>query len=239
MFHASRLVLATSILMLASVAPTPRDFRTPSAVLVVQVADAATNGFIADAQVRLPTIGRIARTRWDGEVQFDNLDNGKYRIEVRAIGYAPGNVDVALIGDTLPVFFSLERVSTTLDTVRVRAERASRTLREFEERRRRKIGRFFTDSALTDNRAKGLQLMLATEVPGMTVAGKTVARGNCRVDFFVDGFQLREVDLDALLIDDFAAMEVYSDVEVPVQYKPMGRPNQPVACTVVLLWTKW
>src|SRR5262245_6030227 len=83
-----------------------------SSVLVVQVADATTNGFIADAQVRIPTIGRMARTRWDGEVQFENLDKGKYRIEVRAIGYAPGDVDVALIGDTLPVFFSLERVST-------------------------------------------------------------------------------------------------------------------------------
>jgi len=214
-----------------------------SSVLVVQVADAATNGFVADAQVRIPNVGRIARTRWDGEVQFDNLDNGKYRIEVRAIGYAPGNVDVALTGDTLPVFFSLERVSTTLDTVRVRGERVSANLREFEDRRRHKIGRFFTDSALTDNRAKGLQLMLVTQVPGFQVfnRGQTrgVRRGTCGVNFFVDGFRLREVDLDALLLDDFAAMEVYTDVEVPVQYKPMGGPNEPPACAVVLLWTRW
>src|SRR5262245_27370051 len=187
MFRASRLVLVPGCLVLAA-AGTPRDSRTARAVLVVQVADAATNGFIADAQVRIPTVGRIARTRWDGEVQFDNLDNGKYRIEVRAIGYAPGEVDVALTGDTLPVFFSLERVSTTLDTVRVRAERTSRNLREFEERRQHKIGRFFTDSALIDNRAKGLQLMLATQVPGFQVfnRGTTrgVRRGTCPVNFF-------------------------------------------------------
>jgi hypothetical protein len=229
---------ATGLTLLIATSPAPH-----STVLVVQVADATTNGFVADAQVRIPTIGRIARTHWDGEAQFDNLDNGKYRIEVRAIGYAPANVDVALIGDTLPVFFSLERVSATLDTVRVRGERTSANLREFEDRRRHKIGRFFTDSALTDNRAKGLQLMLVTQVPGFQVfnRGQTrgVTRGTCSVNFFVDGFRLREVDLDALLLDNFAAMEVYTDVEVPVQYKPMGRPNEPPACAIVLLWSKW
>jgi hypothetical protein len=239
MFRASRFVLVPSCLLLAAAGAGPRESRATT-VLVVQVADAATNGFIADAQVRVPTIGRIARTRWDGEAQFDNLENGKYHIEVRAIGYAPGNVDVALTGDTLPVFFSLERVSTTLDTVRVRAAGTSRNLREFEERRRQHIGRFFTDSALADNRAKGLQLMLATQVPGMSVFRGTVTRGDCPVNFFVDGFQLREVNLDALLLDDFAAMEVYTDVEVPVQYKPKGRaPIERLACAVVLLWTKW
>ena len=239
MFRASRLVLVPSCLLLAAAGTGERDSRATT-VLVVQVADAATNGFIADAQVRIPTIGRVARTRWDGEVQFNNLDNGKYRIEVRAIGYAPANVDVALIGDTLPVFFSLERVSTTLDTVRVRAAGTPRNLKEFEERRRQHIGRFFTDSALVDNRPKGLQLMLATQIPGFQVYKRTVTRGTCPVNFFVDGFQLREVDLDALLLDDFAAMEVYSDVEVPVQYKPKGRaPIERLACAVVLLWTKW
>lgn len=93
-----------------------------STVLVVQVADAATNGFIADAQVRLPSIGRVARTRWDGEVQFDGLTNGKYRIEVRAIGYAPGNVTVALIGDTRR-FFSASSECLRLSTLCASARR--------------------------------------------------------------------------------------------------------------------
>jgi hypothetical protein len=244
--------------MLAAAATAPRDSRAAKAVLVVQVADARTNGFIADAQVRIPTIGRIARTRWDGEVQFDNLDNGKYRIEVRAIGYEPGNVDVALIGDTLPVFFSLDRLSTTLDTVRVRAERVSRNLREFEERRRHKLGRFFTDSALMDNRATGLKWMLAMQIPGLRVSGNGVVSGEtggipCSVAFWVDGFlvtpmpdgpigskgladvrQKQVLDLEPLRLEEFAGMEVYSSVETPPQYRPSG-----MFCKVVLLWTKW
>ena len=233
MFRVARLVLVPSCLMLALAGTGPRD-SLATTVLVVQVADATTNGFVTDAQVRLPTIGRVARTRWDGEVQFANLDNGKYRIEVRAIGYAPGNVDVALTGDTLPVFFSLERVPATLDTIRIRAERTSRYLREFEERRKRHIGRFFTDSTLMDRRAEGLRMMLASVIPGFTISGNEGRAGGCRVNFFLDGFRISDLDLDALLLDTLAGMEVYTEIEAPVQYKAMSG-----TCRVVLLWTKW
>jgi len=263
MVRASRLVLVPSCLMLAAAGSAPRDSLPPKTVLVVQVADATTNGFIADAQVRLPAIGRIERTRWNGEVQFDNLVNGKYRIEVRAIGYEPGDVDVALVGDTLPVFFSLERIST-LDTVRVRAERTSRNLREFEERRSHKIGRFFTDSALIENRAKGLRAMLVTEVPGMRASdngvvsdemGVDLKGSGCPVYFWVDGVLVtpmpagpvdprdkglvgvrrkQVLDLETFRLRDFAAMEVYSRLEAPPQFRPLEQ-----FCKVVVLWSKW
>lgn len=210
-----------------------------SSVLVVQVADAATNGFVADAQVRLPAVGRIARTRWDGEVQFDNLANGKYRIEVRAIGYAPGNVDVALVGDTLPVFFRLERVAATLDTVTVRAERRIRGLREFEERRASGLGRYFTDSTLADHRAQGLQLFLANQVPGLRVTRRgIVSSGECGVLFFLDGFRLKEINMDAIRLDDLAGLEAYTLSTAPPQYKPPYDAGNPY-CRVILLWSKW
>ena len=241
-----------------------RDARIANTVLVVQVADAATNGFIADAQVRVPSVGRVARTRWDGVVQFGDLANGKYRIEVRAIGYAPGNVTIALIGDTLPVFFSLERVSASLDTVRVRAETSPRNLREFEDRRRHNIGRFFTDSTLTEHRAQGLQAFLATNVPGVfttcfsgggcTLTAKNAER-DCAMLVYLDGFSLgptiapryslargmspsthpREpIEFDTFRLEELAGIEVYSRTDAPPQYKPAGD-----YCKVVLLWSKW
>ena len=123
---------------------------------------------------------------------------------------------------------------TTLDTVRVRAERTPRHLREFEERRKHNIGRFFTDSALMESRAKGLRMMLSTLVPGLTIIGNDIRVGSCRVNLYLDDFQIREVDLDALLVETLAAMEVYRDVEVPVRYKPMSG-----TCAVILLWSKW
>jgi len=263
MFRASRLVLVPSCLMLAAAGTATRDWRAARTVLVVQVADATTNGFIADAQVRLPTIGRVARTRWDGEVQFDNLDNGKYRIEVRAIGYAPGETTIALIGDTLPVFFSLERISTALDTVRVRAETTPRNLREFETRRRHNIGRFFTDSVIAEHRAQGLQLFLATRVPGLfysctksfcTLVAKNAER-DCAVLMYLDGFKLGvtigpryslaptmqpnvslqdPIEFDKFRLEELAGIEVYSRTDAPPQYRPSGD-----YCKVVLLWSKW
>lgn len=213
-------------------------------VLVVQAGDAVTGAFIADAQVRLPSVRRVGRTKWDGEVHFDGIENGRYRIEVRAIGYAPGNVDVQVTGDTVPVHFQLERVSPTLDTVHVRAETLLRGLREFEDRSKNGLGRFFTDSALIEHRSLGLRMLLATRIPGLRVLGTGVISGNsCEVNFYFDGFALKEprdlryrrvIDLDGLPLRDFAGVEVYSEATVPAQYKPRNG-----ACVTVLLWTKW
>jgi hypothetical protein len=72
-------------------------------VLVVQVGDATTGSFIANAQVRLPSGGRVAPTRWNGEVSFGGLAPGRYRVQVPAIGYAPGDIDLRVEGDTAAV----------------------------------------------------------------------------------------------------------------------------------------
>jgi hypothetical protein len=229
---------ATAALFTAS---TPPARATGS--LVVQVGDAVTGAFIAGAQVQLPSAGIVARTRWDGEVRFDGLKSGRYRIDVRAIGYASGTVDVALTGDTLPVHFRLAPVSTSLDTVRVKATTLARGLGEFEARRKHGIGRFFTDSALFEHRSLGMQVLLATRIPGITALGSGVSGERCAVNFYLDGFRLTEppdlryprvLDLGGFRLEEFSGIEVYSEATVPVQYKPANG-----ACAVVLLWTKW
>lgn len=231
--------LACAVLAAAGPRPTP----SAATILIVSVGDAANGAFIADAQVRLPSAGRVSRTRWDGEARFAGLASGRYHVEVRAIGYAPGDIDMPVTGDSASVLFNLERITTALDTVRVVAggtTRAARGLKEFEERRQAGIGRFFTDSSLVEHRAQGLQMFLATRVPGlMTVRGRMgfghgVSAGGCSVLFFLDGFKLTDVDLDAIPLEHLAGIESYTRVEAPVQYKPLGD-----YCKVILLWTKW
>lgn len=244
--------LAAAIALAFATAPGPRE-----SVLIVHVTDAVTKALIVDAEVRLAPVSRVARTDSAGDAQFGDLLKGNYRIEARAIGYAPAEMTVELGGDKLRISVSLDRISLALDTVRVRAERTSRNLREFEERRRHHIGRFFTDSALIDNRAKGLKVMLATQIPGLMVAGNGVisgeATGGCPVYFWIDGFlvtpmpggpigpnglrgvrEQQVLDLEPLRLEEFAGMEVYSRLEAPPQYRP---PEQ--FCKVVLLWSKW
>jgi len=65
--------------------------RTPYTTLIVSVGDAMNGAFIADAEVRLPSLGRTARTKWDGEASFAGLSPGQYRVQVRAVGYAPAD----------------------------------------------------------------------------------------------------------------------------------------------------
>jgi hypothetical protein len=239
--------------------------RAPSTgVLIVQTGDAATGAFIADAQVRLSSVGRTERTRWNGETSFGGLANGRYHVEVRAIGYAPGDLDVQMTGDTVALHFDLERLSVQLDTVRVRGEATVRYLKEFDARRKLGIGRFFTDSVLTAHREQGLRMFLSSRVPGLVVWGNGVLarRGFkdlkaykelCAVLFHIDGHvftpppagavhdgrlqtvrDTQTVDLDEFRMEDFAAIEVYMRAEAPPQYRPLGD-----YCTVVLLWSKW
>jgi len=221
-----RLGAALACAALAAAGPRP----TPSAttILIVSVGDAANGAYIADAQVRLPSAGRVSRTAWNGEARFTGLPSARYHIEVRAIGYAPGDIDMPVTGDSASVLFSLERITTALDTVRVvaaQATRAARGLKEFEERRQAGIGRFFTDTALIEHRAQGLRLFLAARVPGLN---------SCPVSYYLDGFKLTKFDFDAFHLEDLAGIEVYSRISAPVQYKPLGD-----YCKVILLWTKW
>src|SRR5215212_4000962 len=92
----------------ASVTGAPRDAARPvsqSTVLVVSVGQVGTGAFIADAQVRLPSIGRVMRSQWNGEARFTGLSEGRYRIQVRAIGYAPADIEMPVSGDSAGIHF--------------------------------------------------------------------------------------------------------------------------------------
>ena len=225
-----------------------------TSVLLVSVGDAKSGAFIADAQVRIPSLSRVARTKWDGEARFDDLREGRYRIQVRAIGYAPGDIDLEVKGDTASLHFELEKITPTLDTIRVTATRGERNLDEFETRRRQNLGRFVTDSTLQAEHAKGLQLILISHIPGLKVVGRGVkamepqvtgkrSGDGCPVLIYVDGFKYREPDpttrdtqvddLGAINFDEVAAVEAHSLSTVPAQYKTLGD-----YCKVVLIWTK-
>jgi hypothetical protein len=170
--------------------------------LVVTVGDAAGGAFIADAEVRLPTLGRTARTGWNGEARFGGLSDGEYRIQVRALGYAPGDFDARVTGDTVAVHFAMERIGAVLDTVRVSDTKPSLRLAEFERRRSMGIGRFLTDSMLADDKTRSLQYVLATRFPGFSVKEKGIIStqpsglmgdNECPVLIYLDGMQLESV----------------------------------------------
>ena len=122
---------------------------TSSSLLIVSVGEVGTGAFIKDAEVRLTPLKRTVRTKWNGEARFGDLDRGQIHIQVRAIGYAPGDIDVQVAGDSLEVHFELERTATALDTVRVsEAAKVPMYLKEFETRRSQNVGGKFQVTSL-------------------------------------------------------------------------------------------
>jgi hypothetical protein len=215
-----------------------------STVLVITVADAVNGAMIADAQVRLPTLGRLERTKWNGEAQFSGLASGTYRIQVKALGYAPGDIDLPVKGDTIGIHFELERVSTALDTVRIVEAAPLRGMKEFENRRRMGLGRFMTDSALRDERTHDLRYVLTTRFPGITTTPhgeRLVGMDGCNILMYLDGYKLAmkpkdAIDLHLIRTNDLAGIEVYSLASAPVQYRPT---TDGFYCKVILLWSRW
>jgi hypothetical protein len=197
------LALFAALAPLVFAAPkTPAGDSAPASVLVVSVGEVATGKFIADADVRLPSLNRSTRTRWDGEAHFAGLSNGRYRVQVRAVGFAPGDIEVEVAGDTMAVHFELERLPTALDTVRVDAAKPNLHMEAFETRRREGIGRFLTHAQLVDDRTQSLQWVLSTRFPGIQVKEKGIISmqpsglagdNECPVLLYLDGMQLEKV----------------------------------------------
>jgi hypothetical protein len=192
------LMVCLCVVLMAAVSSPPA-----TTTLIVSVGDAGSGAFVVDAEVKLTTIKRSVRTKWDGEARFRDLDRGKYHVQVRAIGFAPGDIDIQVSGDSMGIHFALERIPPTLDTVRVDAERVSLRLAAFETRRSAGIGRFMTDSMLRDDRTRSVQTVLATRFAGLQMKDNGVismqpsgirADNECPVLVYLDGMQMENVD---------------------------------------------
>jgi hypothetical protein len=239
----TRTVLAALAIGIAStVAWTP----TPSSLLIVSVGEVGTGAFIKDAEVRLVQLKRSVRTHWDGEARFRDIDPGRIHVQVRAIGFAPGDIDVLVTGDSLEVHFELERTATALDTVRVsEAAKVPMYLNEFETRRSQNVGgKFLTDSVLQYEKLNSLQTVLATRFPGIKVFGGGImsmepsgimGQMDCPVLLYLDGHNFNQAgrSLQEIRPDELIGIEYYSRTFAPVQYKPVGN-----YCKVILMWTR-
>lgn len=252
MFRSAFAVLSTALVALTFAVPSVAIAQKHA--LIVSVADAANGRPLEGAQVRLVETGRLSRADWIGEVKFSDVSAGTHVVQVRIVGYAPGEIKVFVAGDSTGAVFMLEPTATQTDTVRVvaAAKSASPKLFEFESHRTMGIARIVSDSVLNKLEPDRLSLTLATHFPGLFLkyvgAHTTVksfrgfSSSECGVKMFLDGLPMGQDLYETLNPRDLAGVEYYPIASAPPQYRfaaaPISSPGAANACVILLFWSK-
>lgn len=196
---------------------------------------------IAGSTVSILQTSVQVETTTSGRFRILQIPAGQYLIVVRKVGFRPasGIIEVGE-GETLKLTYTLDRVLTTLDTMRVVEQRVSFKLAEFEQRRRLGEGHFITQDDI-ERRSAPFTTDLVRGVLGFQVVVKkgtpliVSMRAGCTPDWYVDGIrQFRppsETDLPSP--KEIAGLELYSGpASAPLVYGKVS------TCGLLLIWTR-
>lgn len=211
-------------------------------VLHATVADATTGVFLLDAEVTVNPLGLKGTTDFSGDARFSRVPRGVYTVHARRIGYQPLATELRLSGrDSLEVVLLLQPMTQELATVTVEGTPSSPFLKEFEQRRRQGKGYFITESELLKSSGSGLESIVASRIPGITLrAGRlTSTRGTnstrkdrCLVSVYWNGIRIGS-DPTAVPLNFVGGIEYYPSGRVPVEYSDLGND-----CGAMLLWPR-
>lgn len=134
------------------------------------VADLDPSPPLANAEIIIAAINRVAHTDSLGRFVFNDLPKGTFGITVRRVGYEAINVNARFSGtDTVAADFALTTSAVALDTVQVEgAKRVHGKFLGFEERRAHGGGLFLSRADLEKNKDRPLGEILA-RLPGVRI----------------------------------------------------------------------
>lgn len=201
----------------------------PVSVAMVLLLDSA-------ALVRLAA----AETDSTGSFSLSPVPRGRYVLRFERIGYKSLQDTLTLqTPEDAEITAYMTSEVVDIDPILVTAARtAAFYLRDFERRRSTGSGTFITRSEIQRANPNSTSEMLqrmgrVRVVRGRQGEANLFMRGMCRPQVFVDGALLNEaVSIDsATLPEDIAAVEIYSDAGIPIQYAIQA------PCGVILVWT--
>jgi len=195
---------------------------------------------LAEGPEGTPGVGTRV-TNEDGLFSFRSVPAGTYTLTVTLLGYRtlsqPLRVSVAR---DLQVVLRLSVSPVALDPIEVVVERRlPGPLADFERRRERGFGTYFTREDIESRAPRVLTDLLRT-VPGLRVIstgqfGENAVRlrGNCRPEIIVDGIRTSiDRDLDQVLPPmDVEAVEVYKGPQMPAEFGGNS-------CGAIVVWTR-
>jgi hypothetical protein len=104
---------------------------------------------LVGARVSVPGTGTEGTSVNGGAFVFEGLPGGSWMVEARAVGFEPKRVAVDFLDGTESVTeLSLDGIAPRLDTVRVQADRWTREMAAFEQRKKMGGGFFLDDEQL-------------------------------------------------------------------------------------------
>ncbi|AMW04192.1 carboxypeptidase regulatory-like domain-containing protein [Gemmatimonas phototrophica] len=197
------------------------------------------------ARVTVWGTGVEATANSAGQYQFANLPEGSYTVEARAVGFQPHRVSVDLGANRDAVAdLALTPLVTTVDTLRVRANRAV-PLEEFERRRKLGFGHFLTEEDIKRKAPiymgdvfRGLPGIVT--MPGQFGRDRVLVRssgitGDCAPAIFLNGMlvNIEDGDLDNIINPkDVRAVELYARTSsIPLQFQTRN------GCGSAVIWT--
>lgn len=211
-----------------------------TASLSGRVVSAADEEPLPHAQVRLTDQNRTAITDVEGRFLFSELQPGSLILVVSFLGTTSEPMEVRLSeGELERVLISMDVALEPITAEIARSQRAGK-LRGFYRRMDSEQGYFITRSDIEDRRPRRMTDMLR-RVPGVEVGradlgpvGVSMGRGRaCAIQYFVDGIRAPFFDIDNVLPDDVAGVEIYPGVaRVPIQFRYQA------TCGAIVIWTR-
>lgn len=209
------------------------------------VARKQTGQPVSGARVTVWGTGVETTANEAGQYQIASLPEGSYTVEARAVGFQPHRVSVDL-GATRDAVadLTLTPLVTTVDTLRVRANRAV-PLEEFERRRKMGFGHFVTEDEIRKKAPtymgdifRGLPGVVT--MPGQFGRDRVLVRssgmtGDCAPAIFLNGLlvNIEDGDLDNIINPkDVRAIELYARTSsIPLQFQTRN------GCGSAVIWT--
>ncbi|HEU4628547.1 MAG TPA: carboxypeptidase regulatory-like domain-containing protein [Gemmatimonadaceae bacterium] len=201
---------------------------------------------LAGAQVSIRGLFGRGTTGSDGAFRLVSLPLGDRTLLVRRLGFRPESIAVTIEpGATADVRVHLRPVPQQVAPVVVDADRSSFSgrMRDFNERRRRGIGRFFTAEEI-DRRKPQLVSDLLRTLPGVRISSSgaqhvvTFRNQSCTPLIWLDGMPASAGYLDPDLFEphSLAGIEIYTGpATVPAELMWMNGAGR---CGVIALWTR-
>jgi hypothetical protein len=200
---------------------------------------------IADADIAIVEIHALTRTNAQGQFTLANVPRGTHELSIRRLGYQPTRLKV-VVGDmaySYDVVMTIQAARIAGVDVNAADMRLRLGIEDFYRRRARGTGgKFFTRAEIVERNPRRTTDVVR-DSPGVRVVGTRNGQGvrfngkrQCAPALWLDGQEVRDMELDNIPVTDIEGMELYSGpATTPMQFSHGWSHTD---CGAIVIWTR-